>query len=392
MTIGAASGGLVLTLNAGSSSLKFALFEAEDAGAAVARGQVSGLGTAEPRIAFPNAASEPVAADTHADAMAIILDHMGRRADLRPIRAVGHRVVHGGPDHAEPCRIDASLLETLAALTPLAPLHLPGNIDAILAARAAMPAVPHVACFDTAFHRTIPPIRQRFGLPRALHDQGILRYGFHGLSYQHVAGTLLGNDPRLAGGRVIAAHLGNGASLCALAAGVSVETSMGLTALDGLMMGTRCGSLDPGVVLHLLHAHGMEADAVETLLNHRSGLLGVSGLSPDMRVLLASREPAAREAVALFAWRAAREAGAMMVALGGLDGLVFTGGIGEHAWQVRQEIADHLASAGVRLDPGANTANLPVISSAESAVVVRIIPADEEQVIAHATRTVAGLT
>jgi acetate kinase len=276
-------------------------------------------------------------------------------------------------------------VDALEALSPLAPLHQPHNLAPVRAIMALAPDLPQIVCFDTAFHHGRAEVATRLALPRALHDRGIRRYGFHGISYAYVARRLAMIDPALAAGRVIVAHLGNGASLCAMAGGHSVDTSMGFTALDGLVMGTRCGSLDPGVILHLLQQEGMTAADIEALLYKQSGLLGVSGVSSDMRALWASADPHAMEAIDLFVWRAAREAAALMPALGGLDGLVFTAGIGEHDPEIRARIVERLAFTGARLDPEANRLHAPVISAADSRVVIRIVATDEEAMIAEAT-------
>ncbi|MEI9963628.1 MAG: acetate kinase [Caulobacteraceae bacterium] len=310
--------GLILVLNVGSSSLKYALFEAADGGAAeLARDELE------------DHAHQPA---TH------IPDVLAWVEAQRPggtLIGVGHRIVHGGAAFSAAVRIEGDVLADLDALCPLAPLHEPQALAAVRAVTAARPDLAQVACFDTAFHRTQDPLATWLGLTRELHQQGVRRYGFHGLSYDYVSGRLAALDPALAKGRVIAAHLGSGASLCAMADGRSVDTSMGFSPLDGLLMGTRPGALDPGAVLYLLQERGMDADALQDLLYHRSGLYGVSGISGDMRTLEASPDPAAREAIDLFVFRAAREAAGLVASLGGLDGVVFTGGIGEHAPAVR---------------------------------------------------------
>ena len=298
-------------------------------------------------------------------------------------------MVHGGRNLAAPALIDDGVLAEMQALVPLAPLHQPHCLAAIAAVARTWPEVKQVACFDTAFHRTMPELARRFAIPRALHDEGVERYGFHGLSYEHVAGTLAGLDPDLAAGRVVVAHLGSGASLCALQGGRSVDTTMGLTALDGLPMGTRCGALDPGVLLYLLQAKSATATTMEDLLYHRSGLLGVSGESADMHVLEESGSPAAREAIELFAFQVARQACAMAASLGGLDGLVFTAGIGEHAPALRANVCARLAWLGVHVDAALNTAGQGRISAPASAVAVWVIPTDEEAVIARHTALLA---
>ena len=377
----------ILVLNAGSSSLKFALYAAGTA-EILCRGGVSGIGSAV-KVAATGAeasfldAAPPVAHDDHETAVAWLLDALRRTPRLAP-GAAGHRVVHGGADFADPVRVDDAVLEALDRLVPLAPAHQPHNLAAIRAVEKAWPGLPQVACFDTAFHRTVPRLAQLFPIPHALTDEGIVRYGFHGLSYQHIAEVL----PQIAGdgaeGRVIVAHLGHGASLCALKARRSVATTMGFTALDGLMMGTRSGAIDPGLVLHLIRERGLDPGAVADLLNARSGLLGVSGLSDDVRVLQDSADPRAAEALALFAYRAVREAGSLMAALGGLDALVFTAGIGEHAPAVRAAICAGLAWAGIALDETRNEAGAGRISRDGSGIAVYVIPADEEAPIARA--------
>lgn len=381
---------IVASLNAGSSSIKFALFADAPSGP-VRRlgGMLEGIGTA-PHLIARNPGGN-ILVDRRWDDPA--LDHEALLGELLrwlaehadgPVAAVGHRVVHGGTAFVAPRRVDAALVDALDALSPLAPLHQPHNLAPIRAILALAPDLPQIVCFDTAFHHGRAEVATRFALPRAMHERGIRRYGFHGISYDYVARRLRQIDPMLAAGRVIAAHLGNGASLCAMADGRSVDTSMGFTALDGLVMGTRCGNLDPGVILHLLQQEGMTAADVEALLYRQSGLLGVSGVSSDMRALWASADPRAMEAIELFVWRAAREAAALLPALGGLDGLVFTAGIGENDPGIRARIVEHLAFTGARLDPAANAAHAPVISTPESPVIIRIVPTDEEAMIADA--------
>jgi acetate kinase len=319
---------------------------------------------------------------THEALLGALLDWAMGHLDGRELIGIGHRVVHGGAGFSAPCLVDGAVMAALTALNDLAPLHQPHNLAAIEAMLALRPDLPQVACFDTAFHHAMPALATWLALPRALHDAGVRRYGFHGLSYEFIARQLAVLEPDLARGRVIAAHLGNGASLCAMKAGQSVDTSMGFSALDGLMMGTRCGTLDAGAVLHLMLQRGMGAPEVQDMLYRRSGLLGVSGLSSDMRELSASPAPEAAEAIALFAWRAAREAGALITSLGGLDGIVFTAGIGEHDAAMRARICAHLHWAGVEIDPQANAAHAPVISTPDSAIRIRVIPTDEERMIA----------
>ena len=380
----------VLSLNAGSSSIKFALFTLDtEEPRRVAGGKLEGIGT-DPHLIVHDASGSLLieqswsegAALTHEQLLGDLFEWTSAHLPRHTIIAVGHRVVHGGRRFFEPVLVDDAVLEALEALCPLAPLHQPHNLAAIRTMRNRAPEVPQVACFDTAFHHSMPAVSTRFALPRALSDKGIRRYGFHGLSYEYVSRRLVDIDPDLAAGRVIVAHLGNGASMCAMASGKSIDTTMGFTALDGLMMGTRSGTLDPGVVLHLQQQEGMSAKQVETLLYRQSGLLGVSGVSSDMRTLHASADPHAAEAIELFVWRAAREAGALISSLGGLDGFVFTAGIGENDPAVRKMICDRLAWTGMRLDDGSNTSNAPLISASDSNVAVRVIPTDEEQMIA----------
>ncbi len=385
----------LLAVNAGSSSIKCALY-AFDGSAPMrlaARARVEGIGT---RPVFH--ASDPDGGeierrqwDAPQPAFEVLLEHVlawaeGHLGHDTTLAAVGHRVVHGGDRHVRPERISPSLLEALDALAPMAPLHQPHNLAPIRAIAARRPQLPQVACFDTAFHHDMPPTARRFALPQAWFDAGIRRYGFHGLSYEYIAGRLRECAPTLARGRVIVAHLGNGASVCAMHAGRSIETSMGLTALDGLVMGTRCGSLDPGAVLCLMRQHGLSAAAVEDLLYRQSGLLGVSGTSSDMRVLLASSDPQARQAVELFVYRLVREIGALASVLGGLDGLVFTAGIGEHAAPIRAMACERLGWLGAVIDPKANAAHAECIAAPGSRLDLRVIATDEEGMIARHTR------
>ena len=387
----------IIAINAGSSSVKFALFEAAGEPRRLLSGQVEGIGGKDTAPRFTAKGSdgtafspEPLvaAATSHDDALRFILQWVEREGGSG-IAAAGHRVVHGGERFARPALIDAAVLAALEELVPLAPLHQPHNLAAIRAIAALRPELPQVACFDTAYHRNQPPLAQLFALPRALTDSGVKRYGFHGLSYEYIAGVLPHYLGAAAAGRVIVAHLGNGASLCAIRNGVSVASSMGFSTLDGLVMGTRCGNLDPGVLLYLL-GQGYDSKRLERLLYNESGLLGVSGLSSDMRVLLASNEAAAKEAVDLFAYCAAREIGSMAAAAGGIDALVFTGGIGEHAKEVRRMVCERCAWLGVELDTQANDTSGPCISMPGSEVSAWVIPTDEELVIVrHTLETVA---
>ncbi|MGI3168303.1 acetate/propionate family kinase [Pseudooceanicola sp. C21-150M6] len=387
----------ILVLNAGSSSLKFALHGVEPDATGLPRrllhGEIETLGTAP---FFHAEAPDGTVIEQHRweeeqefdTLLAFLLDWCDAHQGGQKLIAAGHRVVHGGPDIWQPEKVTPALLATLENLIPLAPLHQPHNLDPIRTLSPIRPGLPQVACFDTAFHHGMPRLSKLFALPRDYYKEGIRRYGFHGLSYDYVARHLRCHHPELAKGRIVAAHLGNGASLCAMRDGQSMDTTMGFTATDGLMMGTRTGALDPGLVLHLIRERGMSPDAVDQLMNRESGLLGVSGLSSDMRALLASPEAAAEEAVALFVRRVAQGIGAMTVELGGLDGIVFTGGIGHHAAPVRAAVCEKLALFGVTLDAAANDAGAEVVSAPSSTVPVLAIQTDEEAVIAAQTLAV----
>ncbi|HEV2677339.1 MAG TPA: acetate/propionate family kinase [Aliidongia sp.] len=381
----------ILALNAGSSSIKFGLFEITDTPHRIARGEIGGIGTA-PHFVARDAGGAiigerrwPDASANHEALLGGLLEWIEAHLGQDTLVAVGHRVVHGGRDFTGPVRLDDKMLAALDLLTPLAPLHQPHSLSPVRALMAVKPGLPQVACFDTSFHHTLPAVATRFALPRAYEAEGIRRYGFHGLSYEYVAGALRRTAPWVASGRVIVAHLGNGASLCAMRDGISIDTTMGFTALDGLMMGTRCGTIDPGVILYMLQQKRLAAAEVETLLYQRSGLLGVSGLSSDMRVLLESSTTEAREAIELFVFRIAREAAALAGSLGGLDGFVFTAGIGEHAAEIRAAVCARLAWLGVAVSRAANTIHADRISTRESRVEVRVIPTDEEAMIVRHT-------
>jgi acetate kinase len=389
-------GDAIVVLNAGSSSIKFCTFRRD--GAALQRelrGQVSSLGTA-PRLAAKRGPA--VVADrelstgalSHADALGILLDFLREELHGETIVGVGHRVVHGGLEFMAPTRVDAGVLERLARYVPLAPLHQPHNLAAIRLMLERLPRVPEVACFDTAFHRTVPEVAQLFALPPRFAAAGVRRYGFHGLSYEYVASVLPSLDARAAAGRTVVFHLGNGASMCALQGGRSVATTMGFTAVEGLPMGTRTGSLDPGVLLFMFDELGMGVRDVERLLYHESGLLGMSGVSSDMRDLLASDEPAARLAVDVFVYRARRELGSLAAALGGLDAIVFTAGIGENQPEVRRRICADAAWLGVELDETANGRHGPRISTPGSRVSAWVVPTDEETMIARHVGALLG--
>ena len=374
----------ILVLNAGSSSIKFSLY----AESLVANGQIAGIYT-EPRFVAPGAEKKWPAGTKlgHDGALAHIVEWLKTtHGKEHRLAAVGHRVVHGGADYAAPLRVDAAVLKKLERFIPLAPLHQPHNLAPIRALLERSPALPQVACFDTAMHRSNPPLAQMFALPAELTEAGVRRYGFHGLSYEYIASALPQVDARAARGKTIVLHLGNGASMCALQAGRSVASTMGFTAVDGLPMGTRCGAIDPGVILYLMDERGMDARAVEKLIYQQSGLLGVSGISSDMRALLESQEPRAKLAVDLFIYRIGRELGSLAAALGGLDALVFTAGIGERAAPVRERICRQAAWLGVELDAEANAKHGPRISSASSRVAAWVIPTNEELMIARHTR------
>jgi acetate kinase len=383
----------ILVINAGSSSIKFSVFETtpDRSLAAALHGQVEGIGTA-PHLQISDAqgkalAEQPVSAPGHDGAIAAIQAWFGAHIGSESgFDGVGHRVVHGGLKYSQPALVDEQLLADLQQLVPLAPLHEPHQIAAIRAVSAAAPNVRQVACFDTAFHRSQELLAQEFALPRELTAKGIRRYGFHGLSYEYIVSALPRIAPDCARGRLIVAHLGNGASMCAIDQGRSVASTMGLTPVDGLPMGTRSGTLDPGVMLYLLQHEHMDASALERLIYERSGLLGVSGLSSDMRTLLSSEQPAAREAIDLFVYRIGRELGSLVAALGGLDALVFTGGIGEHAWQIRERACRDARWIGITLDEAANRRGGPRISHAAAAPSAWVIPTDENLMVARHTR------
>lgn len=385
--------GAILTVNTGSSSLKFALYETGTKLLPLLSGKVAGIGGQtkfSARDADGNALDGPpdASAGNHEEVFARLLPWLTDRLGQRKLVGAGHRVVHGGRKLVAPVRVDASVLAELDSLVPLAPLHQPHALSALRALQAAAPALPQVACFDTAFHRSMAPEVRHFALPRKLTDEGVERYGFHGLSYEYIASALPKHAPDIAQGRIVVAHLGSGASLCALHRLTSVDTTMGFTALDGLVMSTRCGTLDPGVVLYLLQAKGLSADAIETLLYEQSGLLGVSGITGDMRDLLADPCEFAREAVALFVFRVARELCAMLAALGGLDGIVFTAGIGENAPELRRQVCERLAWLGIELDAAANAVGTGCISAQSSPIEVWVVPTDEEAMIAWHTSEV----
>ncbi len=391
---------VILALNAGSSSIKFSLFGTtprRDTLSFLYRGGVEGLG-GEPHFLVDNAMGQKqrdeqlatTAAISHEDALSVLLEWIERHEAGLELIAVGHRIVHGGTLFSAPVLVDQAVFTYLEQLVPLAPLHQPHNLAAIQAVGSIKPGLPQVACFDTAFHRTQPAVASAFALPRDVTALGIKRYGFHGLSYEYIASVMPNVVGARAEGRVIVAHLGSGASMCALQNRESRATTTGFTALDGLPMSTRCGTLDPGVILFLLSEQRMESSAVTDLLYHRSGLLGVSGESGDMQELLASQSPHAVEAIDLFVYRIGRELGSLVAALGGLEVLVFTGGIGEHAAPIRARVCQDAQWLGVQLDEAANRTGGPKISTEDSAVSVWVIPTDEDLMIARHTCAVIG--
>ena len=376
----------LLVLNAGSSSIKFAVYAVDGTDLTLkVKGQIENIGGAARFHA--GTCKEDIAAASHAEALAHLTAWLGRQSELGTLLAVGHRVTHGGSGHARPVLVDDQVLEELRGLISLAPLHQPHNISGIDAVRRSG-GLPSVACFDTAFHVTQDELVKRFALPRRLYDEGVRRYGFHGLSYDYISHHLAREMPELHQGKVLVAHLGNGASLCAMEAGRSVETSMGFSALDGLCMGTRCGRIDPGVLLYLMQSRQMDGKMLEDLLYRESGLLGLSGISHDMRTLVESSSPDAQMAVAYFVHHLNREVGALVATLGGIDCLVFTGGIGENSRAVRAGFARKADWLGIEVSATANDANATCISTPASRIPVLVIPTDEERMIARQTLAV----
>jgi acetate kinase len=384
----------ILVLNAGSSSIKFLLYEHRNGSLEPQlRGQIEGIHTAPRFVA--RTARGIVAAEHrwsegeslgHDGAVAYLAEFLRREVTGMPLEAVGHRVVHGGPDFARPVQIDPDVIARLERLIPLAPLHQPHNLAPIRLLLARRPNLPQVACFDTAFHTTNPAVAQRFAIPADLHDAGVRRYGFHGLSYEYVAAVLSEYDVRAASGRTVVCHLGNGSSMCAIENRMSIASTMGFTALDGLVMGTRSGAIDPGVLLYLMDERKMDARAIEKMLYQQSGLLGVSGISSDMRKLLDSTDPRAQLAVDLYVYRIRRELGSLAAALGGLDALIFTAGIGENSAVIRERVCRDAAWLGVELDSVANRGGGPRISKTDSRVSAWVIPTNEELMIARHTQ------
>ena len=387
----------IAVVNAGSSSIKFAIFEVSDDQQLLFGGQIEQIGVA-PRLIVKSSKGEKVLENEwdakevdHRSATRIILETAIGLIGGRPVSGVGHRVVHGGTQFTAPTLITKEIVASLKSLCPLAPLHQPHNLAPIEAIQAAAPHVPQVACFDTAFHQSQPSIAQAYALPRELTNSGIRRYGFHGLSYEFVSTRLRKIAPDHADKRIIVAHLGNGASLCAIHRGRSVATTMGFTAVEGLVMGTRCGSIDPGVLIYLMDERRMDARALEKLIYKQSGLIGVSGISSDMRTLRSSTDPAAREAIELFVYRIVREIGSLTAALGGLDGLVFTGGIGLNDAATRREVIAGCSWLGAELDEQANTGTEGRIDAVSSKLPIWVVPTDEERVIARQAAALLSL-
>ena len=384
----------IAVLNAGSSSIKFSLFALRGQQLELAlRGQIEGIYTAPHFVAYDPAGKlltqkswDEGAKLGHAGALDHLVAYVREHLGGDRLIGVGHRVVHGGLEYTRPVRLSASVLPALEQYVPLAPLHQPHNLAPIRLLLERQPDLAQVACFDTSFHRSNPEIAQMYALPAELHAQGIRRYGFHGLSYEYVASALPGFDRKAADGRTVVLHLGNGSSMCAMGAGKSMASTMGFTAVEGLPMGTRCGSLDPGVILYLMDQRGMDARAIEKLIYNQSGLLGVSGISSDMRTLLGSEQASAKLAVDLYLYRIRRELGSLAASLGGLDAIVFTAGIGENAALIRERVCRDAAWLGVELDAAANASGGPRISAPASRVSAWVIPTNEELMIARHTQ------
>lgn len=387
----------IAVLNAGSSSIKFALYQHGADQHLLFGGQVEQIGVA-PKLTVKNSDGEKVLENSwgaselnHKNATTTIIETSIGLLGGKPVSGIGHRVVHGGTQFTAPALVTKEVVTALKAFTPLAPLHQPHNLAPIEAIAAAAPHIPQVACFDTAFHQSQPALAQTFAIPRDLTDEGVRRYGFHGLSYEFVSTRLKDVAPDLAAGRVIIAHLGNGASICAIKGGRSMATTMGFTAVEGLMMGTRCGSIDPGVLIYLMDEKKMDARALEALVYKKSGLLGVSGISSDMRTLRQSDEPHAREAINLFIYRIVREIGSLAAALGGVDGIVFTGGIGQNDAATRREVIAGCGWLGAQIDEASNKGMEGRIDAKSSEIPVWVIPTDEERVIARHTASLLRL-
>jgi acetate kinase len=384
----------ILVLNAGSSSIKFSVFLVRNGHLEPgARGQIEGLHTKAHFVSkAPDGALKTEkrwldkAQPGHDGALDHLIGYLRSELSDDHLVGIGHRVVHGGMTYMSPVRLDAEVLKVLETFVPLAPLHQPHNLTPIRRALERAPDLPQVACFDTAFHRSQPEVAQMFALPATFREAGVLRYGFHGLSYEYIASVLPEIDPRAAAGKTVVLHLGNGASMCALAAGRSMASTMGFTAVEGLPMGTRSGSLDPGVILYLIDQKGMDVRAIEALIYNQAGLFGVSGISSDMRALLSSRDPRAKLAVDLFVYQISRNLGSLAAALGGIDAIVFTAGIGENASEIRSRVCRDTAWLGLELDEAANAEGRVRISTAGSRVAAYVIPTNEELMIARHTR------
>ena len=386
----------ILAVNCGSSSLKFAVYDAEQDGNPLLSGEARGIGRADGEVRVEHAPrgafAERVPLADHAAALEWLVRHLERASLLGRLRAAGHRFVHGGPDHVRPVGLTPGVLASLRAMIPLAPAHLPDELLAVETLGRLLPALPQVACFDTAFHARMPRVARWVGLPRALSESGVVRYGFHGLSCEYVVDALRAEGADVLGRRTVIAHLGSGASATAVLDGVSVDTSMGFTPLGGFVMSNRSGDLDPGIVLYLLRGRGMTVDAVADAVGRTGGLLGVSETSGDMRDLLARRadDPRAADAVAMFCYQVRKCIGAYAAVLGGLDTLVFTGGIGEHAAPVRAEIVEGLAHLGIALDPARNLAGASCVGAADARVAVRVVQTNEEvMIVRHVRGTLA---
>jgi acetate kinase len=385
----------IAVLNAGSSSFKFSLFvQSADKIRLVSRGQAEGLYTS-PRFVAKDDMGAVIGEKTwgdgvklgHDGALEYLVGFLRDKLAEHRLVAVGHRVVHGGLEYTKPVRVDAAVITALEKYVPLAPLHQPHNLAPIRALLDRLPDLPQVACFDTAFHRTQPSVAQAFALPKSITDRGVVRYGFHGLSYEYIASVFPDRDARAAKGNVVVLHLGNGSSMCAMANGRSVASTMGFTAVDGLPMGTRCGTLDPGVVLYLMDELKMDARAIEKLIYQQSGLLGVSGISSDMRTLQESTDSNAKAAIDLYIYRIGRELGSLAAALGGVEAIVFTAGIGENSRSLRERVCRDARWLGVELDQEANARNGSRISAAQSRISAWVIPTNEELMIARHTST-----
>lgn len=385
----------IVVINSGSSSIKFAVYEFNSALNKSLSGHVENLNISPVLKIFDSAGSlirkEELAKDIgYSQFYEMLITAFGSNQFNYTVSAVGHRVVHGGADYHTPVLVTQNIIDNLKKLIPFAPLHQPYNIEAIESIYASYPALPQIACFDTAFHHTHPIVADRFGLPKNLTEAGIKRYGFHGLSYDYINHKFNEMNPDELNKRIIVAHLGNGASMCAIKNGKSIDSTMGFTALDGLLMGTRCGNLDPGVILYLIQYKNMSSQEIENMLYKKSGLLGVSGISSNMKILLENLTEPAKEAIGLYIYRIQRELGALTAVLGGLDALIFTGGIGEHAWQIREGVCSKFEWLGMYLNKELNRTNQSIISESKSKVKIYVIPTNEEWMIANYTYQLAS--